>query len=76
MPSYAKAARENRYFFLQALILQIQWLVSQPQQFNAEVSIGFVLVYNNSLNFVSIDDSLYEYCLLIFPVFEVLLSDN
>lgn len=62
--------------FFKALILQIQWLVSQHQSFNAEVSIGFVLVYNNSLYFVSIKDSLYEYCRLILQVFEMLLSDN
>lgn len=62
--------------FFKALILQIQWLVSQLQQFNAEVLIGFVLVYNNSLNFALIKDSLNEYCLSVLPVFEVLLSDN
>jgi len=71
-----KALERTDISFFKALILQIQWLVSQAQPFNLKVSIGFVLLYNNSLNFVPIKDSLYNCCFLILPVFYVLLSDN
>jgi hypothetical protein len=64
-----KALERTDISFFKALILQIQWLVSQAQPFNLKVSIGFVLLYNNSLNFVPIKDSLYNCCFLILPGF-------